>query len=358
MNTIKEELKNRNLPQLLTFNNGKKVKNIKDWEIRRQEIKQILINEEYGCPFKKHLKIKSTNLTTDTNYFGGTTIFRREEISLYINKNVFSFPIQIAIPKKNAPVPAFIYLDFYREFPNRNLPVEEICDNGFAVISFCYKDITSDDDDFTNGICKYLSDSINFGKISVWAMVATHVMDYVLTLNEVDSSNIAIVGHSRLGKTALLTGALDERFKYVISNNSGQSGIALSRGKNGEKIKDICENFPYWFSNNYQKYINRENFQPFDQHFLASLIAPRYLYVSSASMDDWADPKSEFLCLQAINEVYELLGKSGINYNCEYPLINKKIYEGNIGYHLRKGTHNLGRYDWNQFIKFIKSKMN
>lgn len=356
---ITEELKKRNLPKLLEFNDGTKVKDINDWIKRREEIKKILINEEYGWFLKEQVKIVSKNIKTDLDYCGGSAIFYEEELTLIFDKGSFSFPIRIAIPKTDKKTPAFIYLDFYSEFPNKNLPVEEICDKGFAIISLCYKDIVSDDDDFSNDICKYLADKNieSFGKISVWAWGASHVMDYILTLDRIDSNNIAIVGHSRLGKTALLTGAMDERFKYVISNNSGQSGIALSRGKTGEKTKDIYMRFPYWFSTNYEKYINNENYQPFDQHYLASLIAPRYLYISSASEDDWADPKSEFLCCIATNPVYELLGEKGFIHENRYPLPGDKLHQGNIGYHLRKGTHYLGRYDWNRFMDYIKSKI-
>ena len=107
----------------------------------------------------------------------------------------------------------------------------------------------------------------------------------------------------------------------------------------------------------YEKYINNENYQPFDQHYLASLIAPRYLYVSSASKDDWADPKSEFLCCIAINPVYELLGEKGFIHENIYPLPGDKLHQGNIGYHLRRGTHYLGRYDWNRFMDYIKTKI-
>ena len=179
-------------------------------------------------------------------------------------------------------------------------------------------------------------------------------MDYIETLNEIDKENIAIVGHSRLGKTALLTGAFDERFKYTISNDSGQSGAAISRNKVGEKIKCICERFPYWFCDNYKKYSDNEDILPFDQHYLLSLIAPRNLYIASASKDLWADPKSEFLCGVETNSVYELYNKKGLVHENKYPAPDTKLLGGCIGYHLREGSHYLSRYDWNIFIEYIK----
>lgn len=353
---IKEELEKRNLPQILRFNNGKEVEDKEEWEKRRKEIKQTLSEEEYGHFPKEHVPISIELLEDDTNYCGGTAIYRKILLTLNYNKDKFSFPIKIAIPKVNKPCPAFIYISFYESFPNKNLPVEEICDQGFAVISFYYQDVTSDNNDFSNGLSKFFykeEKQRNFGKILIWSWAAMHVMDYIQTLDEIDKENIAIVGHSRLGKTALLTGAFDERFKYTISNNSGQSGAAISRNKMGERIKCIYERFPYWFCSNYKKYSDNEELLPFDQHYLLGLIAPRNLYIASASKDTWADPKSEFLCGVATNSVYELYNKKGLVHTDEYPITGTKLFDGSIGYHLRNGCHYLSRYDWNMFIEYI-----
>lgn len=353
---IKEDLEKIKLPDLLTFNNGQTVKDKEEWKRRREEIKEIISREEYGYFPKEHAKISWEIIEEEDNYCGGTAIFRKVLIKMHMEED-FSFPIKIAIPKLKEKCKACIYLDFHDTFPNKNLPVNEICDNGFAVISVCYKDITDDNDDFTDGLSrsfKAVQGKRDFGKILIWSWAAMHIMDYVQTLEEIDKNNIAIVGLSRLGKTALLTGAFDERFRFVISNNSGQSGAAISRNKEGETIKDICERFPYWFSTNYQKYIDNENKQEFDQHFLASLVAPRYLYVASASEDRWADPKAEFRCCIETTKVYNLLNEKGLIYDKkDYPIAGEDYLEGDIGYHLRQGTHYLTRYDWQRFMKYM-----
>lgn len=232
---IKEELEKRGLPELLKFNNGKEVKNKEDWEKRKNEIKKILNEEEYGYFPEKHVPISIELLDEDAErYCRGTAIYRKVLLTLNFNEEKLSFPINIAIPKKHKPCPAFLYISFDNLFPNKYLPIEEICDQGFAIISFCYEDITLDNNDFSDGLSKFFyknEKNRNFGKILLWSWAAMHVMDYIETLDEIDKENVAIVGHSRLGKTALLTGAFDERFKYTISNNSGQSGAAISRGK-------------------------------------------------------------------------------------------------------------------------------
>ena len=355
-----QELETRKLPDLLRFNDGSKVVSKKDWEKRKEEIEKILCEDEYGFFPKEYLKIATNNIKSELDYCGGKATFNKEELTLYNNNFKFKFPINVAIPNDDKNHPVFVYIDFYNEFPNKNLPVEEILDNGFAIVSFCYKDITSDDNNFQDKLCKYFQskeEKNSFGKIMVWSFAAMHVIDYVSKLAKIDSNNIAIVGHSRLGKTALLTGAFDEKIKYTISNDSGQSGASISRKKKGETIKDICTRFSYWFCDNYKKYMDNEANQPFDQHYLTSLIAPRYLYISSASKDYWADPTSEFLCCIATDEVYKLLGKKGFIYENKYPLPGEKLHQGNIGYHLREGTHYLSRYDWNKFMEYIKSKI-
>lgn len=351
-----DELLQRNLPNIIEKFH---IKDEANWNIARNKIKNIIQQEEYGSIFETNYSFRVETILEEQDYNGNKNIYKELKLILSLKKFDFEFPIKVVIPKNKENIPAFLYLSFYKEIPNKHIPVEEICDNNFAVISFCYEDVTSDDDNFNDGLARYFCAEDNndkVGKIAIWAFAASVVMDYIQTIDEIDKQNVAIVGLSRLGKTALLAGALDDRFSYVISNESGQSGAALSRGKSGEKIKDIYNEFPYWFSKSYKKYIDNEDLQEFDQHFLLALIAPRKLYVASAEDDLWADPKSEFLSCVAVNPIYKLYNKEGIVYD-DYPQINQKLHKGNIGYHMRSGSHSLIRYDWNSFIEYINKKI-
>ena len=176
------------------------------------------------------------------------------------------------------------------------MPTEELVDNGFAVLSFCYQDVASDDGDFTNGLAGLLFPDGNRGpsdpgKIALWAWAAHRVMDWAETRTDaLDLTQGVVCGHSRLGKTALLAAATDPRFAYAYSNDSGCSGAALARGTRGETVRDICQKFPFWFCENYLQYVDNENSLPFDQHDLIAAIAPRRVLIGSASEDTWADP--------------------------------------------------------------------
>lgn len=336
------------------------------WEERRTQIIQMLCNEEYGFFPKECKEVSFEVLKEEKNFCAGKVTLQTVKITAKWDDFEFSYPIYSSIPNTAGKHPFFIHINFRNCVPDRYLPIEEICDRGFAVISFCYQDVSTDNN---TPLAEYKTNDMDLhdilfagvgkeahhcGKIGLWAWAASRAMDYAQTLDCLDMNNAAVIGHSRLGKTALLAGALDERFTFVISNNSGCSGAAISRGKKGELIKNIMERYGYWFCDNYKNYIEREKELPFDQHFLLSAIAPRRLYVSSAIEDRWADPVSEFISCYAASEVYEKLGMKGLVSKGKLPNVGEYFHDGFIGYHLRGGVHYLSREDWNLFMDYME----
>ena len=327
----------------------------------KKEILDILLREEYGYLPARPYEVSATVEEIDKKFCAGKADLQKLKLSCKAEWGKFSFPIYYVCPKDKTNVPCFIHINFRDLIPDKYQPTEELIDNGFAMLTFCYKDITSDDGDFTNGLAGVVysngkRQNNDCGKIGLWAWAAIAVMDLAQTLPELDKKRICVAGHSRLGKTALLAGALDERFYCAFSNNSGCSGAALSREKGGETIRKITDKFPYWFCENYKKYADNEDSLPFDQHWLIAANAPHMVYVASAAEDLWACPQNEYLSCVAADDYYKSMEMKGFVYSDKSPVIGKTLHQGDIGYHLRSGCHYFSREDWLYYISFLKSK--
>lgn len=344
---MKDLLIERGLPSLLS----------------REEMLEILLSEEYGFmpPAPDKISFTKTQLRND-NVFAGKGRVWEINITVNVNNRDFSFPAALIIPEGEGPFPFFVNLNFEKNIPNYYFPAEEIIDNGFAAFNLYFKDVTSDDDDFSDGLAGVLfpdgrKEDTDCGKIAIWAWAASRCLDYAVTDSRFDMTRACVCGHSRLGKTALLAGAADERFCFVHSNCSGCSGAAIARNNTGETIRDICRVFPYWFCERYKKYADNEDEMPFDQHFLLASIAPRYVSVVSATEDDWACPENEQLSCHGASSAYEKAGYEGFVCNKKADT-GEKFTKGNIAYFLREGRHFFSREDWQFVMDFVKSKMN
>ncbi len=355
-------MNHQTLPNVLQKSGGELLTSPKEWEEHRESLLFLLSREEYGFLPSAPDGLSFRLVEKRENYCASNAVFEKWEAAVKVGEQEFSFPFFAVVPTQVKKPMAFLHINFRNNVPDAYMPTEEIIDGGFAVFSFGYEDVTRDNDDFSDGLAALFPRSSGEktlpGKISIWAWAAIRVMDHIVSRKDIDTANVAVIGHSRLGKTALWAGANDPRFSFVISNDSGCSGAAVSRGKQGEQIRDVTTTFPYWFCETYRSYQGKEEELPFDQHFLLSLIAPRKLYVSSAQEDLWADPVSELRACKEASPVYELYGISGLLCPEDAPAANAVFPEGNIGYHIRKGTHYLSRYDWQQFMAFLRRHRN
>jgi hypothetical protein len=235
-------------------------------------------------------------------------------------------------------------------------PIDEIIARGYGLATIYYGDIEPDHaEGWKTGIRTTLASELEikpeeWSAIGAWAWGLTQALNFLETQKEINSKQIILTGHSRLGKVALWAGASDERFAIIVANDSGEGGAALSKRIYGETIKDLNTNFPHWFVGKYNNYNDNPEGLPIDQHMLLALIAPRPLYVCSAVEDQWADPMGEFLSAKEAESVYKLFKKKGVEAN-QMPPLNHPVGDY-IHYHIRKGKHDITLYDWTQHLDF------
>ncbi len=396
------------LPDALIAADGTRIETAGAWRSkRRPELLALFAEHVYGHtpPRPEDLKVDYSIGTIDSEAIGGRAIRKEVTMTFVRGDRKLVTTILLYLPKIDRPAPAFLGYNFngnhavhtdpgitlntnwMRDNPKAGVAnhrateasrgteasrwqLEMILDQGFSLATIYYGDIDPDYgendktamDSWQNGLHPLFYNAgqkkpgpNEWGSIGAWAWGLSRALDYLETDPAIDAKHVAVIGHSRLGKTSLWAGVQDERFALVISNDSGCGGAALSKRNFGETVARINSSFPHWFSDTFTKYDNNEAALPIDQHELIALIAPRPVYVASAVEDGWADPRGEFLAAYHADPVYRLLGVPGMGLSSDaMPGIDKPVTSGKIGYHIRSGVHDVTAFDWEQYLAFAK----
>jgi len=377
-----------NIPPLLQPGEG-----AAEWEARRTATVETVANIEYGRRPEMDYTV-SWNLISRETVLDGKADRLITDITVTTALGSHTFPLYTFLPNTGRKVPATVLicsqsrvlapqkmpegfkmedlpklfqkmnivmdgpmdmggprraLDMATDMDNGHWPVPMMMAYGHAVSGFYATEAQPDDGSFLEGLSTVFGTTKDrgeneWGVLAIWSFAASCVLDYLLTLPEIESSKIGVTGHSRCGKAALWAGVTDARFAWVMPNNSGCCGAALLRGKHGENMSSINLLMPYWFAPAFGKFVGRENELPFDQHTVLALVAPRLLHVASGSTDFWADPAGEHRSTVLASEVYRLYGNPKMEE--AFPEVNTPVEAGAVGYHLRKGPHLLTEYDW------------
>ena len=390
------------LPDPFVLRNGQRVRDADGWmKERRPEILKLYQSEIYGRVPPSAPKARFEVLESGTSVMDGAATRKHVVVRFGDLPDGPKANVVIYLPAKaTGPVPVLLQLVFFGGLPSslpppappgaasvapaaaatpsstttstaaasqtpprprmpETGPIADILALGYGYATVRYIEIEGDRADINlSGVRKLAlapgqqkpADD-EWGTVAAWSWGASRVLDYFETDRAIDAKRVGIIGHSRLGKTVLWAGASDPRFAVVFSSCSGEMGASLARRDFGESVDDMAANFPWQFAGNFQKYAGHWNQMPVDSHMLIALSAPRPVFITGGTQDQWADPHGEFLAEVAAGPVYRLLGKKDLG-TSTLPPLDTPLVSGELGFHYHTGGHTITANDWKAFLEF------
>jgi hypothetical protein len=388
-------------PDALVLRGGGRVATREQWAAERApELRELFQHYEYGFFPPKPAKVTAVIEREDAEALGGKAHLK--EVALSWGMPGVTIHLLLVTPKGAKPAPVFLGLNFNGNHlaladPKVRLPeawvrrsekgsnrasdadrgkeedvwnIRMAVERGYGIATFYNGDVVPDNAELANERLKLFRPAEradapaanDCATIAAWAWGLSRALDYLVTDPAVEGKRVAVVGHSRNGKTALLAGAFDERFALVIPSQAGCGGTAPCRvpqelsalQANGrptvETVAKINAAFPHWFCGNFKAFNAEPARLPFDQHELIALCAPRPVLVSAATEDLWANPAGQFEMLRGADPVYRLVSGEGLDATQQPE--PSKLLPGRLGYFLRPGKHAMSPPDWTAWLDY------
>jgi len=385
------------MPDPLLMLDGRRVASRAQWfHERRPELKALFAHYMYGAipPKPAHLRVHVEGQYGD--FLDGKATLKVLTLEAGPATNAPRIGLMLVVPNaRRGPAPVFLAMDFCgnhaltpdpriplprtwmtdgcagcanhaateagRGAQAADWPLAEIVRRGYALAAFYSGDADSDRGDVSSGVYAWLArgdparnQPANRGTLAAWAWGFQRCVDYLITDRDIDSRRIAALGHSRNGKTALLAAAYDVRIAMAFAHQAGCGGSAPSRGKIGESVKAINDQFPHWFNAQFKEFNPAPERLPIDQNCLVALCAPRPVLFSAAQEDQWANPPGQFEVLRAADPVYRFLGAPGLEATEMPP--QGQLVSSPLGYYIRAGKHSMTANDWTVFMDFADAQ--
>lgn len=380
-----------------------------NWGERREELLELFRSEVFGRRPAVDYTVKA-NLVSRAEALNGTAVREHYRVTVATVRGSVELQLALVLPLSDKPVPVVLLISNHDKTPAAGSPpdfslfgavmekaparwreevqammagmakggapaphlldierddsdpeywaVPDILASGRATAAFYASEAQPDDRmKFPTKLTALFTDpdtpraEDEWGTLGVWAFAASCMVDVLCKHDAIDEKRISVAGFSRGGKTSLWCAAQDERINAVLVNNSGCTGAAVSRGKNGEVVASINAFFPHWFCPKYAEYGWREDEMPFDQHMLVAAVVPRLCYVTSGSEDSWSDPAAEWLGTKEGAAAWKLFDDA-VTLD-KQPAPGEAVHDHRIGYHQRKGGHDLTAWDWRLFMQFL-----
>ena len=376
------------LPDPLLCADGSRVGSAAEWSAkRRPELLRLFRESMFGDPIPKPDRLRVVPLTEKRDARGGLAVRRELRLDFLMadgrRRSVIMLLYLPAAAREKVPVCVVLTFggnqsatveddvtmtgwqgkrtpDFIPPGGHaRRFPIDEIMRRGYALAIASYHDFFPDyPAGWQVGVCELFHSREELearpagaSAITAWAWGYSRLLDCLETLPEIDSTKAVAIGHSRLGKAALWAGAQDERFRVVGVNDAGCGGPAPNRRLFGETLFSMYHKNgvgKWWFAAKMEELCAAPEKLPFDQHELVALVAPRAVAVHSATLDEWADPRGEYLGAYHAGAVWRLFGKTPLA-SPEPPPPDTPVGT-DVSYFLRTGKHDLLDADWRHYL--------